>query len=208
MVGVMMTFCVESCLEEVIRESRESIVRSLDLRINKKYRSRFSGEDVFQIACEKVARRLSEFRGSTKNELACWLGSVAYCQLVNEFDRANAKKRSLQSTVEYSDGSSTDENSSRLEALADKEEAHFAVKELLAFVARLPERQRVCIHLRFFSRLSCEQVAERLDIHVEAVKGLTKRGLQNIRKETTVKCSRDVIIQASEILQSECKIEA
>lgn len=203
-----MTFCRESCLEEVIKESRESIVRSLDSRINAKYKSRFSGEDVFQIACAKVSQRLGEFRGSTKNELACWLGSVAYCQLVNEFDRANAKKRSLQSTVEYSDTTNTNESSSRLESLADKEEAHFAVKELLAFVARLPERQRVCIHLRFFSRLSCEQVAERLDIHVEAVKGLTKRGLRNLRKETTIQCSRDVIIQASEILQSESRTEA
>lgn len=197
-----MSFNAAESLSDVINDSRECIVRSLENRLNKKYSSRFSGEDVFQIACEKVTKRLDEFRGTTKAELAAWLGSVAYCQLINELDRANAKKRCLQSTTEYLDVVTSDVAPSSLDSLADEEEARQAVQQLLAFVAELPPRQRMCIHLRFFERLSNDEVAKRLDMHIEAVKGLTKRGLHNLRAKNTLQCSRDVISRANEILQS------
>ena len=204
MSSVSTGFSAAAELEKVIEENREVIVNSIQGRIKSNYDRRFNGADIYQIGCANVAKKIHEFRGSTKNELAFWLGKAAHCALSNEIDKVTAAKRSIRSTGSIHAGMSNGE-SDQLNDMCEDEEAAEAVKRLLSFVNELPERQRMAVHLRFFSHLSIDEIAERMNTSKEAAKGCLKRGMQILREKTiNAPCLSDTVInKAATMLHSQ-----
>lgn len=202
-------FNAAECLSSVITEYRVQIIGRIQKTMKTDFDSRFSGEDIYQQACAYVSSNIHKFRGTTRNELAYWLGLVAQSTMSNEMDKANAAKRSLKSTMTMCENlvsASVQEASAgnALNEMAEREEAEAVVKELLSLVDDLPERQRMAIHLRFFSRLSFEEVAERMDTTKVAAKGCVKRGLQALRNRTTSQpCLTSPVISVAASLMQE-----
>ncbi|MGE0708511.1 MAG: RNA polymerase sigma factor [Planctomycetota bacterium] len=55
--------------------------------------------------------------------------------------------------------------------------------ELRAALARLPERMRLALQLRFVERLSCEEIAQLLDTSLPAISPLIYRAKQALREQ-------------------------
>jgi len=67
--------------------------------------------------------------------------------------------------------------------VGEKERAAEREKILRQQLARLPDRQREIIHLRYFQNLNHEEIADILNINYQSVSNLLYRALVKLRKE-------------------------
>ncbi len=70
-----------------------------------------------------------------------------------------------------------------IEAEENKKEQMENYVQLLAFLQRLPDRYQSVITLRYFERLSYQEIADALGKRIGTVKSLLHRGLKRLRKQ-------------------------
>lgn len=132
------------------------------------------GEDVAHSALLKASQRLDGFRGESTVET--WLHTIT----LNEC-RMLRRKRRPASLDQVGEPVDIDEaNDPELVA----EEAELRL-EVLQALAGLNDRERCALLLREGQELSMEELAERLDLTVPAVKSLLYRARQSLRRAMT-----------------------
>lgn len=132
-------------------------------------------EDVAQEAMLRVWRIAEEWRpGSAR--FSTWLHRVT---LNLCYDRLRKKRgASLDEAPEPEDPTPS------VQARLEHEERGAALQEAMA---ELPERQRAAIVLRHFDECSNPEIAEALEISVEAVESLLARGRRALRSKLSAK---------------------
>jgi len=116
-----------------------------------------------------------------------WLRRILANNLADEVRRMTAERRDVGREVSFEVGIET--SSRRLEQWLAHDVNPAAAKEddgvlrMVAALARLPEAQREAIILQYWSGLSYSEIAEQLGRSREAVAGLIKRALQQLRSE-------------------------
>jgi RNA polymerase sigma-70 factor (ECF subfamily) len=157
------------------------------LHLAPQLRGKLDPSDVVQQTLLQAYQALDQFRGHSEAERAAWLRQILarnLAQAVRAFGRAKrelAREQSLQAAVEAS--------SARLEAwlIADQsspsqraEQAEQALR-LAAALEQLPEAQREALVLQHWQGLSLAEIGVHLGRSPEAVAGLIKRGLKQLR---------------------------
>jgi RNA polymerase sigma-70 factor (ECF subfamily) len=137
-----------------------------------------SSDLVQQTLLEAYTAR-GQFRGTSDAETAGWLAQILYRNVCDQRKSARAAKRdhrreqSADATVEF-----VGEQSSPSAVAAANERA----EQLASALALLPEAQREALVLQHWHGLTIAAIGEQLGRSPEAVAGLLKRGLRQLRE--------------------------
>ena len=132
-------------------------------------------EDLLGEVFLQVVRNLAGFEGD-EPDFRTWVFMIAHNRLVDEV-RASSRSRvdSVPDgvlTALMGQGHAEDDAMRRI-----------ADKHVMAVLGRLTDNQRDVLFLRFFARLTTEQVARVMEKRPGAIKALQSRGLAAIRRE-------------------------
>jgi RNA polymerase sigma-70 factor (ECF subfamily) len=158
------------------------------MRLDPRLRGKLDASDVVQQTLLEAHQARGQFRGTTEAEEAAWLRQVLARNLANAVrdilrDRRDVRReQSLEAAVE--------ESSRRLEAWLVAEqsspsvraERHEQAVRLAEELAGLPDAQREALTLHHLEGRPLEEVARLIGRSREAVAGLIKRGLRQLRE--------------------------
>jgi RNA polymerase sigma-70 factor (ECF subfamily) len=158
------------------------------LHLDPRLRGKLDPSDVVQQTLLQAHRAAEQFRGATDAERAAWLRRILANNLaaaVRAFARGKrdvAREQSLEAALAAS--------SSRLEAWVAAEqsspsqqaERHEQALRLARALEQLPEAQREALVLQHWHCWSLAQIGAHLGRSPEAVAGLIKRGLKQLRQ--------------------------
>jgi RNA polymerase sigma-70 factor (ECF subfamily) len=151
-------------------------------------RGKLDPSDLVQQTLLHALQGLDRLRGRTETEIGAWLRQILASNLaraVRDFARARrdvAREQPLEAAMAAS--------SARLEAWLAAEQsspsqraaANEQALRLAQALEQLPEAQREALILQHWQGWSLAQIADHLDRSVEAVAGLLKRGLKQLRQ--------------------------
>ncbi len=151
-------------------------------------RNRIDPSDVVQQTLLDAHKDRDRFRGQTEAESLAWLRRLLACNLADVVRAQGRAKRDLarDRSLEEALGDS----SARLEQWlaadqstpSERAERNEAVVGLAAALDQLPEPNRQAIVMRHFQGLSLSEISESLGRTPQAVAGLLKRGLAELRE--------------------------
>ncbi len=140
--------------------------------------SREGAEDATSEVFLKLQRSIESYDGSIP--FPRWLLRVAGNQCIDVLRRRGRERRVI---VEVEDGATA------IEATSSEPSALSAVirmaerEQLLAAIARLPEKHRVPLVLRYYSELSYDEIGQQLGLQKNHVAALIFRGKQELRRK-------------------------
>lgn len=144
--------------------------------------------DLVQQTLFQAYQALNQFRGQSEGERAAWLRQILARNLamaVRDFARAKrdlAREQSLEAALA--------DSSSRLDAWlaaeqsspSQRAERNEQALRLAEALEKLPEAQREALVLQHWQGWSLAQIGQHLERSPEAVAGLIKRGLKQLRQ--------------------------
>lgn len=134
--------------------------------------------DLAQETCVLALRGFAKFRGQTGKELRTWLQQILRNAITQALRRSGATKRSDQAT---------DPLAAEVRSSAPTTSALVAgrqgFRQIIAAMAKLPERQRQAIYLRLLREHSLTEISITLGESEQAVASLIKRGLSRLRTQ-------------------------
>ena len=141
-----------------------------------------SAEDLTQEVFIKVYRNASSYE--PKSKFQTWIYTIAKNVSLNELRKKPLARVSLDETLSSEDSEfkvQVEDPQAKLpsEAMA-KEELAQAVR---AAIQSLPENQKLAVILRRYENFSYEDIAQALNLSVEAVKSLLSRAKENLREK-------------------------
>jgi RNA polymerase sigma-70 factor (ECF subfamily) len=158
------------------------------LHLDERLRGKLDPSDLVQQTLLQAYSALGQFRGQTDAELTAWLRQILARNLataVRAFARARrdvARERSLDEAIAESsarlEGWLAAEQSSPSECAQRNEQA----LRLAEALEQLPQAQREALVLQHWQGCSLAEVGQRLGRSPEAVAGLIKRGLKQLRE--------------------------
>ena len=125
-------------------------------------------EDVTQEAFLKLWKIAPNWKHDNA-QVSTWLYRVVYNLCKDRYRRATLKNLS-----------STQEATHVTQSPTDKIDAQYRQKALYDAMSMLPENQRLAIQLRHIDELSNPEIAEVMELSVEAVESLTARGKRKL----------------------------
>src|SRR5580692_4099989 len=158
------------------------------LNLAPQLRGKLDPSDVVQQTLLQAYQALDQFRGRSEAELAAWLRQILarnLAQAVRDFGRARrdlAREQPLQAAL--------DASSARLEAWlaadqsspSERAEQGEQALRLAEALEQLPEAQREALVMQYWQGLSLAEIGTHLGRSPEAVAGLIKRGLKQLRQ--------------------------
>jgi RNA polymerase sigma-70 factor (ECF subfamily) len=155
------------------------------MRLDPRFRLRFSDSDLVQETVLRAHRHRDQFRGGSEGEAVAWLYAILRRVVADKLDEAHAAKQDIDREQALR---ALDESSARLEAiLADRGPSPSEVaegRELLArlgdAIEQLPENQRdAFIRIRLIG-MPIARVADEMGCSESAVGGLLRRAICKI----------------------------
>ena len=152
-----------------------------------RFRGKVDPSGVVQETLWEAHRELARGVAVASGARLAWLRRILANNLADEVRRVRADKRdvarevSLEHAIETSSRRLEEWLARDLNPQAVKQED--AVLQLVAALGRLPEAQRDAIILQYWSGCTLLEIAEELGRSREAVAGLIKRGLRQLRNE-------------------------
>ena len=125
-------------------------------------------EDVTQEAFLKLWKIAPNWKYD-KAQVSTWLYRVVYNLCKDRYRRATLEN--LNSAQEVTDGT---------QSPTDNIDAQYRQKALYDAMSILPENQRLAIQLRHIDELSNPEIAEIMELSIEAVESLTARGKRKL----------------------------
>ena len=125
-------------------------------------------EDVTQEAFLKLWKFAPKWK-QDRAQVSTWLYRVVSNLCIDRYRRATLED--LGNAQEPTDGT---------QPPSDKIDEQYRQKALYAAMSMLPENQRLAIQLRHIDELTNPQIAEIMDLSVEAVESLTARGKRKL----------------------------
>ncbi|MFQ5845705.1 MAG: RNA polymerase sigma factor [Planctomycetota bacterium] len=168
----------ESAFSALLQRHRDAVV-SLTYRY---LGNREDAEDLAQEIFLKIYRARSRYRPEAK--FTTWLYRISVNACLNEVrNRRNRPTFRAASLHPSDDGDAAPAlEDARSESPAAAVERTELRRQVRGAVDSLPERQRLALLLNKFHGLSYEELAQALDLSLQAVKSLLTRARQNLRR--------------------------
>ena len=151
--------------------------------LNSRLRVRASMSDVYQQTCMSAVKQIQAFQGTTIPEFIAWIKALQRHNLLDLARDHKAGKRNIDKE-RPDDGSKgitrelPDRRTSTPSKIVRADEEIAAVHQA---IAGLPDRQRQVVSLRLLEKRPFKEIANQLQSSEDAVAGLYKRGLANLR---------------------------
>lgn len=132
--------------------------------------------DLVQESCVLAVRFLSDFQGTSRQELRGWLTRILHTAVQQALRHSRADMRADTRTAPLSDDPVLP--NPRLSQLISAREGY---RSAVVAIARLPARQRDVLYWRLLEERSLSEIAERIADTEQAAASLIKRGLAKLR---------------------------
>ncbi len=164
--------------ESLLKKYRKSVYYML----LKMVKNADDAEDLTQEAFAKAFNSIEKF--DSKYAFSTWLFRIATNNCIDFIRKKRVQTVSIDQPVEGDDGSNMrfdvkDENPDPNQKVQKKQRQHY----LNMAIARLPEKYRVLVELRYFKELSYEEVAQELQIPLGTVKAQLFRARELLNQE-------------------------
>jgi RNA polymerase sigma-70 factor (ECF subfamily) len=155
-------------------QARESLPAPLLARIDE--------SDVVQQTCVLVIRQFEQLRGRSVGEFVAWLLQVHQHNLLNMVDHhRGAAKRAVDRELPIPDAAVAN-IPDRLTSPSQKAVRGERRRQLEDAIDELPDSQREAVRMRFLDEASLAEIAQRMDRSEDAVAGLLKRGMAQLKR--------------------------
>ena len=146
------------------------------LHLDPRLKNRLDSEDIVQETMLKAHKNIEQFKGRP-GQFKGWLRTILLRTMLDEIgklppDEAQEKSSSRIGSLIPDDGTTPSEK-------AQKEEDAMRLEDALA---KLPERQREVLQLRYFHGWAVKEICLHLKLSLPAVAGLLHNGVKNMRK--------------------------
>ena len=149
-------------------------------------------ETAFDLTAETFAKAFEkrfDFRGSTEEQAAAWMWSIARHELAR-YHRTRTVEMTALRRVGLERPSPTDEELRHLEELTAADMVREHVELALSV---LPADQRDVMRLRFVDELSYMEIARTLDVSYDVVRARLSRATRALRSSEHVKAAMKVL---------------
>jgi RNA polymerase sigma-70 factor (ECF subfamily) len=150
-----------------------------------KLATRIDASDVIQQTCLSVCGNFDKFQGNEVAEFVAWLRRVHERNIQNVVrDHMIAQKRALgrEQSLETDERSPVEFPQANQPTASQRAMRGERAVRLAQVLESLSEDQREVVRLRHLEGWSLARIAEQMDRSEEAIIGLLKRGMQNLRK--------------------------
>jgi RNA polymerase sigma-70 factor (ECF subfamily) len=174
---------------EALGQFREYLLMLARLQVRDQLRAKFDPSDIVQQTLLDAYRQRAQYRGQTKAEMAAWLRQMLACNLadaVRAFGRAKrnaVRERSLEARLDESSERLGTCLAAELSTPSEQVQRCEQAVRLANALAALPDGQREALVLRHYEGQSLADVSRNLGRSPDAVAGLLKRGLKELRKQ-------------------------
>jgi RNA polymerase sigma-70 factor (ECF subfamily) len=168
--------------QQIHDEFRERIFHYLFGMVGKN-----DAEDLTQVVFEKISRNLENFRG--ESSIATWIYRIATNVALDDGRLASSRKTIISlDTIKDSCDCNILGNDKHLDAESGlmRREMNSCIHRI---VKRMPETERVVLLLSEFEGLKNREIAEILDITIDAVKIRLHRARTRLKKDIKTECT-------------------
>ncbi len=162
----------------------------VDARMNRALRSKLEPEDILQQVYLEAFRRIDQFEERGQDSFLSWVLTILDNKIIDAGRAIHRQMRDVAREVPPRNARGTASYWNLLDQLyADVRTPSQVVRRdeavgaLLACISHLSESHRQVIQLRFLQGHSVSDVAHKLDKSEAAIVALTKRALEDLRKQ-------------------------
>jgi len=174
-----------------IEQYRHYQVMLAERQLDPRLRGKLDASDVVQQTLLEAHRGSEQLRAQSEPEMVGWLRKILAHNLSDAVRCFRREKRDV--TREQSVNAALDQSSARLEAWISSEQSTPSQKvvrreetlQLANALAQLPDSQREALILKNWHDWSVAEIARHMERTPDAVAGLLKRGLANLRQQLT-----------------------
>ncbi len=136
-------------------------------------------DDIFQETFIKAVRVIDEGRYTDSGKFLSWVLRIAHNRVLDYFRREKASRQVNEAEAGYDMIGSL-----RLsEPNAEDELVHSEIEQTIRnLIDALPEEQQEVVRLRYFSKLSFQEIADETDVSINTALGRMRYALINLRK--------------------------
>ena len=136
-------------------------------------------DDIFQETFIKAVRVIDEGRYTDSGKFLSWVLRIAHNRVLDYFRREKASRQVNEAEAGYDMIGSL-----RLsEPNAEDELVHSEIEQTIRnLIEALPEEQQEVVRLRYFSKLSFQEIADETDVSINTALGRMRYALINLRK--------------------------
>ena len=136
-------------------------------------------DDIFQETFIKAVRVIDEGRYTDSGKFLSWVLRIAHNRVLDHFRREKSSKQINEAEAGY-DVIGTMRFS---EPTAEDEMVHGEMEQTIRdLIDMLPEEQQEVVRLRYYSKLSFQEIAEHTDVSINTALGRMRYALINLRK--------------------------
>lgn len=179
----------EAALSELLEHYRPYLDMHVQRTLGRRIRTRTDSEDVVQSAYARAVSGFDQFRGTTEPEFSSWITQIVRSTALDVLRANSADKRDLSLEKTVMAHQSEPAMLSWIQPVADAPTPSViamrgeAALQLARALQRLSEDHRTAITMRFLEDRKLAEIAEEMDRSPDAVIGLIRRGLKQLRKE-------------------------
>jgi len=146
------------------------------------------GEGAFDLTAETFAKafeKREQFRGSSEEEAAGWLWSIARNELA-KYHRTRTVELGALQRLGFERPAPSDAELRKIEELAAGEDAREQVEQAMA---GLPPEQQEVLRMRFIEEMAYPEIAEALGVSSEVVRARVSRGRKVLKDNAHLKAA-------------------
>lgn len=136
-------------------------------------------DDIFQETFIKAVKVIDEGRYVDNGKFLSWILRIAHNRVLDHFRREKSSRQINESEAGYDMLGTMRFSEPTAEDSIVHGEVERAVREL---IAELPEEQREVVRLRYYSKLSFQEIAEHTDVSINTALGRMRYALLNLRR--------------------------
>ena len=136
-------------------------------------------DDIFQETFIKAVKVIDEGRYTDSGKFLSWILRIAHNRVLDHFRREKASRQINETEAGYDMIGSL-----RIaEPNAEDELVHSEIEQTIRnLIDSLPEEQQEVVRLRYFSKLSFQEIANETDVSINTALGRMRYALINLRK--------------------------
>jgi RNA polymerase sigma-70 factor (ECF subfamily) len=136
-------------------------------------------DDIFQETFIKAVQVIDEGRYTDSGRFLSWVLRIAHNRVLDYFRRVKASKQVNESEAGYDVIGTMRFAEPTTEDAMVHGEMEQAIRDLIEL---LPEEQKEVVRLRYYSKLSFQEIAEQTDVSINTALGRMRYALINLRR--------------------------